>query len=43
MEDLPATSASLAGLPLNGVLAVVAIALLVFVSAGVLYHSTVER
>lgn len=42
MEDLPATSASVAALSTNGVLAITAIALLVFVSAGVLYLSTVE-
>lgn len=42
MEDLPTTSASLAAESLNGVLAVTAIVLLVFVSAGVLYLSTVE-
>lgn len=42
MEDLPATSASTAVLSLNGALAITAIALLVFVSAGVLYLSTVE-
>lgn len=42
MEDLPTTSASLAVGPLNTVLAAAAIALLVFVSAGVLYLSTVE-
>lgn len=42
MEDLPTTSASLAAGSLNSVLAVTAILLLVFVSGGVLYLSTVE-
>ena len=42
MEDLPATSPSLAAVPLNSVLGITALALLVFVSVGVLYLSTVE-
>jgi hypothetical protein len=42
MEDLPTSTSSLAGLSLNSVLAFTAIGLLVFVSGGVLYLSTVE-
>lgn len=42
MEDLPIPSSSLAGLSLNSMLAITAVALLLFVSGGVLYLSTVE-
>lgn len=42
MEDLTTTSASLAGGSVNSLLAITAILLLVFVSGGVVYLSTVE-
>ena len=42
MEDLTTTSASLAGSSVNSLLAVTAILLLVFVSGGVVYLSTIE-
>ena len=42
MEDLTNTSASLAGSSVNSLLAVTAILLLVFVSGGVVYLSTIE-
>lgn len=42
MEDLTTTSASLAGSSVNSLLAITAILLLVFVSGGVVYLSTVE-
>jgi len=42
LSEAASTSASLAGLSLNNVLAIAAAVLLVFVSAGVIYLSTVE-
>ncbi len=42
MEDLTTTSASLAGSSVNSLLAVTAILLLIFVSGGVVYLSTIE-
>ena len=42
MEDLTNTSASLAGSSVNSLLAVTAILLLIFVSGGVVYLSTIE-
>lgn len=42
LSEAASASASLAGLSLNNVLAIAAAVLLVFVSAGVIYLSTVE-